>query len=608
MPTAGEVSAKMVAALTASEPDLDTSIGTPVRKILDAVAESIAEGYTDQHLIQYQYDVDSKTGGDLDDFCALFGITRIPAQRAQGVVTFTRPNDTYAQSTAVVIPPGTQVLAQTNPIAYVQTTTAQTLNPTQLSVDIPVQAVSAGPQGNVPAGLLNTIATSVAGVTTCINAAATTGGSAQESDDQLRARFKATVFRSLAGTQAMYLAVVQSVPQDPATPTQHAVTQANVIGSTKRYREQIQLVSGTATSTVPNAAYIFPDNVYCGPDIDAGSFLIPASNYTFTPSNPTDRSNASATITAVAGMPDGLYDLSFEYVPQASRNDPANTRFGNGSVNNRVDIYVNGSIPQVATQSIVFSNAIRFNNTTPGSQYYNAYWEQYNVATPTPPNNNVFIPLSFGPITGVPASISVSGTTYTTANYTMVRRNDAFGLTPNSQYGLSWNPASMPANGATFSITYTYNRVARDAQDVVNQWRLLGTDAKVHTGKIVGIKFHLAIVYDRRYDATAVKTNIDTALSVFLSTLGFSAQLQVSDVLQVVHNVPGVDNVRFLTSTDDSVNYAIQRMHEYDYGVVAQTYATGGRAIDVAFSDAQYPVFVTTRVIKKANNTFMIGA
>lgn len=609
MPSTGDIVSNMVAALRASEPDLDTSIGTPIRKILDAVGESIAEAYADQHLITYQYDIDSKAGGDLDDFCALFGITRIPAQRAQGVVTFSRPNDSFAATTAAIIPPGTQVLAQTNPVVYAQTTVGGVLNPGQLSTDVPVQAVTAGPQGNLAAGLLTTIATAVSGVTKCANSEPLTNGSAQESDEKLRARFRATVFRSLAGTQAMYTAVAQSVPQDPSTPNTFAVSATNVLGSSKRYREQIQIVSGTATSTVPDAAYIYAENVYCGPDLDAGNFLTLGSNFSFSPNNPTNRSNATATITAVAGMPDGIYDLDFEYVPQASRNDPANTRFGTGPVNNRVDVYVNGIIIESATQSVVFSNALTFNNTTPGSQYYNAYYEVSNPTLAHPTNGYIFIPLAFAPLSGLPLTISIAGTTYTYAtDYWMVWRNDAFGWTANSPSGLLWQTTRVPPNGSTFSLTYSYNKVARNVQDAVDQWRLVGTDVKVHAGKRVGLKFNFAIVYDRRYDPTAVKTAIDVALADFVGNLSFNNTLQVSDVLQLVHNVPGVDNVRFLTSTDDAVSYAIARISLYDGVTLNQIYASGGRAIDITFADDEVPVFYTSRVIQKAPNTFMIGA
>jgi hypothetical protein len=608
MTTTGDIAAKMVTALNAAEPDLDVSVGTPARKILDTVAESIAEAYADSHLIQYQYDIDSKIGGDLDDFCALFGITRIPAQRSQGVVTFTRPNDNFAATTAMVIPPNTQVVAQTNPIIYVQTIISAVMNPGQLTVDVPVQAVVAGPGGNVAAGLLATVATAVSGIASVVNAAPMSGGSAQESDADLRVRFRATVFRSLAGTQSMYQAIALATPQDPTMPLTRAVTQVNVLGATKRYREQIQVVGGTATSTLTRAGYIFTDNVYCGADIDAGNMLIQGTNFTFTPSNPTTGADATAVLTALSGMPDGLYDLDFEYVAQASRNDPANTRFAKGGINNRIDVWCNGTIADVATQAVVFSNARVFSSTY-GDAYYRNAFTQSSAGTPTPPAGNFFIPLAFGPITSVPASLVIAGTTYTLgSDYWITQREDAFGMSPFSLYGLSWQTTRVPANGAAFSMTYNYNRIARDVQENIAQWRLVGTDAQAHCGIKRLIKFNFAIVYDRAYDSSAVNTSIDIALSALCSSLGFAASLQVSDVIQTVHNVQGVDNVRFLTSADDAVSYAMAQMSPWAANTQLSLYASGGRAIDATFGNSLYPVYHSSRIIAKAPNTFSIGA
>lgn len=608
MTSTGDVVSKMVSALNAAEPDLDVSVGTPIRKILDAVGESIAEAYSDSHLIQYQYDIDSKIGGDLDDFCALFGITRIPAQRSQGVVTFTRPNDSFSAATALVIPPGTQVVAQTNPIIYVQTTISAVMSPAQLTVDVPVQAVVAGTSGNVAAGMLATVASPLSGVSKVVNAGPLTGGSAQESDADLRVRFRNTVFRSLAGTQSMYQAIALATPQDPALPLTRAVSEVNVVGATKRHREQLQVVGGTATSTLVRAAYIFADNAYCGPDIDAGNFLVAGTNFTFVPTNPTNGNDATAVLTALTGMPDGLYDLDFEYVPQASRNDPANTRFAKGGINNRIDVWCNGTITDVATQSVVFSNSRRFSDTY-NDPYYRQNFEQASASTPTPPLNNIFIPLAYGPVLTVPDQLVINGVTYTEGlDYWITERVDAFGMSPYSLFGLSWQTTRVPPNGAAFSMVYNYNRVARDVQENINQWRLVGTDAQAHCGVRRYMKFHLAVVYDRAYDATAVKTNIDIALASMVASVGFANAIQVSDSLQTVHNVPGVDNVRFLTSTDDAVSYAITKMSPWAPDTQLAVNQLNGRATDVLFPDNQFPVFHSSRVITKAPNTFMIGA
>lgn len=595
-----------MAALRLSIPDLDTSIGSPLRKIIDPFSEALAEAYVDEHLLNYQYDVDSKSSGDLDDFVQLFGIARIPAQRASGVVTFARPNDTTAQTTANIVPVGTQVVALTDPLAYAQTTMGVTMDPGQLTVDAPVQALSGGAAGNIPAGLITQLVTSGGSITNVINQAPLTGGVAQESDTQLRARFKTTVFRSLAGTQAMYSATAMEVPQDPSTPAARAVSQVNVIGSVKTWREQVQVVNGTASASLVNAAYIYSDNAYCGPDIDAGSFLQPGVHYTFTPSNPSTGADATAVLASLNAttMPNGFYDLVFDYVPQASRNDPANTRFGTGPVGNRIDVWHNGQKPDQAAQSLVFATANRFTATST-SQFYNARFIQANAAAPTPPVNNVFVPLAYGPVISVPDTIVVGGTTYSEGvDYFIVHRNDAFGYGPNSLFGLSWNPARMPANGATFSLNYTYDRLPRDVQDAINAWRLVGTDARAHAGKQMPLRFHFAIVYDRRFDPQAVNTSINTALASWLSNLGFNSSVQVSDIIQVVHNVPGVDNMRFLTSADDPASYGIAQMSAWSANTQVGLFVSGGRARDVNFADDTYPVLHSTRIIAKGANSF----
>jgi uncharacterized phage protein gp47/JayE len=609
MPTSGEIASRMMSALRASEPDLDTSIGTPLRKILDAVSEAISEAYVDEHLITYAYDIDSKVEGDLDDFVALFGFARIPAQRAQGVITFNRPADDASNQTTVVIPPGTQVAALTNPLVYAQTIVSALMNPGQYSVEVPVQALVAGPDGNVAAGLLTQMVRQVGLASSIVNSEPMSGGTPQESDDELRQRFKATVFRSLAGTQAMYEGICREVPQDPALPDTKAIHKVNVLGSSKRWREQVQITGGTAGSIITGAAYIFPDNCFVGPDIDGGSLLTPGVHYTFTPSNPTNQGDASAVLASLstAAMPDGLYDLDFEYVPQSSRNDPGNTRFGQGGINNRIDVWFDGKIPDIATQSVVFSDVKKFSGTL-NNIYYNMNFRQDSDTTPNPPVNNIFIPLAFGPLLGVPDQMTIGGVVYLEGtDYNIVHQSNCFGYTATSLYGLAWSTTKRPANNTVFSITYSYNKLAGIVQDAIAQWRLVGTDAKAHCGKVSRLKFNLAVMYDRRYDSVAVSTEINQALSQFLSNLGFEAALQVSDVLQTVHNVPGVDNVRFLTSADDPVNYAIQRISNTGTEAVVATFSYLGRAADVQFPDDRYPVFHSTNIMQKAANTFGQG-
>lgn len=227
--TQADIASQMKAALTASMPELDTSVGTPAAKILDAVAASIADAYVDNQLLTYTYDIDSKTDADLDGFCQLFGIARLPAKRASGTVTFTRGSDNT--DAAVFIPINFQITSSTDTGIIFQTITGATMDVGVTSTSVPIQAVGAGPAGNVGPNLINNMSSPIQGVANVTNLSATSGGLDQETDSALRARWKATVFRNMAGTEDMYLGIALNDPDCFA---------ANVVTATKLVREQIR--------------------------------------------------------------------------------------------------------------------------------------------------------------------------------------------------------------------------------------------------------------------------------------------------------------------------------------------------------------------------------
>lgn len=587
--------------LAVTEPDLDTSTGSVTRKIIDAVAESISEAYVDQHLLTYSYDIDSKTEGDLDAFVQLFGLSRIPAKRATGTVTFSRSG---AADKIIAIPVNFQLNNAGDPSVAVQTITAAVMNVGDLSVNVPVQAVSAGPDGNIPPGTLYPLQP-LDNIATVVNAAALTGGAAQETDTQLRERWKLTVFRSMAGTESMYLGIALNDPDCGA---------ANVLGSAKRRREQLQIASGAATSTVTQSKYNYTGSQIVGKNLETGDISIPGVDYTWNTSvNP-----PRVDVLSSAALPDGtLIDLEFDYVSKASRNDLT------VPVNNRIDVWCAGQRVQEATQTVVFRNTITFNNTSTSPYYASSYLRPFGNP---PAVGNVFIPLAWGPIVTVPASIVIGGTTYGLASptnalgttvggvtyaYQIVHQDNEFGYSPRSLFGLEWTTAALPANNTVFSIDYTYNAVPHAVQLEIDRWRLIGTDAMAHQAKNVYLKFNIAIIYDLKADHTVVNTAVDTALADYLSKLGLATVVQGSDVLQVIHNVPGVDAVRFLHS-GDVVGWNSSTPNAFTVGIqkvigttVVQSYVdSNGRVKDVFFADNELPVFGLTYRVVKAENTF----
>lgn len=599
-----EIVSQMRQTLAITEPDLDTSVGSVTRKILDVVAEAVSEAYIDQHLLTYSYDIDSKTDADLDAFVQLFGLARIPAHRATGTVTFARTGDT---SKLISIPVHFQVTTSGNPPVIVQTVAPAFLDIGSLSVNVAVQATDGGAAGNIPPGTLLPL-TPLDGVSTIVNAAALTGGTAQETDDQLRARWKATVFRNMAGTEAMYLGVALNDPD---------CTAATVIGAAKRRREQLQIASGAATTTVQNAQSTYTGNQVVGTDIDNGAINLPGVDYTWnTGVNPPRVDVLSST-----ALPDGtLIDVDFAYLSKASRNSLSS------NILNRVDVWCAGTRAADATQTVVFRNTLTFSASS-SSTYYNVNWVRPDGTNPTV--GNVFIPLAFGPIITVPATITISGTTYglatpshplgTTSSgvtyaYQIIHNDTAFGWAPNSLFGLEWVSTALPANNTTFSYAYEYNNVPTAVQMDMNRWRMIGTDAVVHQAKQIYLKFNIAVIYDLAADPTVTSTAIDTALADYLSKIGLSSVVQASDVLQVIHNVPGVDAVRFLYGTDNP-GFSFGSANSYNVGIqqvigttVVNSYVdTNGRAIDVLFADNALPVFGLTYKVRKAENSWGVA-
>lgn len=601
-----DVSAQIRATLAVSDAELDTGIGSPTRKIIDAVAEAIAGAYVDTHLITYSYDVDAKTGADLDAFTQLFGIARLPATRASGVVTFTRPG---GSTSTAFIPIHTEIHDGSSPPIAVQTVTGATMEPGVSSVSVPVLALASGPGGNLAANAAVNIASPLQGVTSVTNGEPLSGGEDGESDSALRDRFRKTVFRSLAGTEQMYLGVALDDPN---------CTAANVVGATKVYREQVQIASGAATSTVADAQFVYKNPVTVGPDIDDGVIALLGFDYTWTNSVPPVVTVLNSTV-----LPNGtVIDVEFPYTSTASRNSPST------NVTNRVDVWCGGSRPTAAAQAVVIPASPTAFNTTGGSPMNVANFVRQDGNPPS--SGNLFIPLAFGPILTVPATITIGGTTYGDAQaanvalgtvtggvtyaYEIVHDDTAFGYGPSSRYGLEWRTGQLPTSGTAFTVGsgYTYNQIPAGVQAGIDRIRLLGVDAQAHAARIRRMRFSLAAVYAPGVNAATVNANITTALSSFITGLGFDSVLRASDAIAVAHNVPGVANIRFANGSDNpgfsygaANSYPVGIQQVNLHGTVTNSYVDAtGRPTDVVFGDADLPTLYSVSVLLKAENTF----
>jgi hypothetical protein len=596
MATAAEVADRMLGMFALVDPEMDTSVGSPLRKMIDVFAETLAESEVDKYLLDHTFDLDAKSGADLDDFVWLFGFTRLPAQRAAGVLTFSRP---AAADQAYPIPAGAQATTG-GAIPVVFATVVPAVLPLgATSVDVAAQAVVGGSTGNLASSTLVGLATPVDGVAAVTNSTPTTGGVDAEDDPALISRFKRTVFRGLAGTEDMFLgtALEDTTPEDA---TDGVAVRARVLGASSRWREQVQVDgSGVAVSSIPpsNVKYVFDGTQFLGANLDAGQVLTPGVHYNF------DAGVVPPEVHSIGtALPSGsIYDLDFEYSSSASRNDP------DSGITNRVDVWVDGIRPDNAAETLYFRTGNLFTGDT-GSPRYTGRFVRQDTPDTHPTSGNHLVPLAFGPLITVPNTIVIGGTTYTKGtHYWVVHDDSAFGYGPTSSFGLEWLAASAPAAGAEIVLAYTYNALPRDVEQRIRRWALVTTDARAHQAKRVYLRLNFAIVFDPGYDHDEVVEAVEVAVTQMLSSRGFDVPVQVSDLIQAAHAVVGVDNIRFLNSSEPltGAKYAIERVSADGDRI---SYVTSGsspaRATDLQLGSNEVPVLHSVAYSVRAANSF----
>lgn len=95
------VAKEILAKLAVTAPGFSLELGTPERKIVDAVAEAISEAYIDQYLVGSLLDIESKAGLELEQFCLVPG-TPVTTPAGVRVIESLRPGDEVITHTGKV--------------------------------------------------------------------------------------------------------------------------------------------------------------------------------------------------------------------------------------------------------------------------------------------------------------------------------------------------------------------------------------------------------------------------------------------------------------------------------------------------------------------------
>jgi uncharacterized phage protein gp47/JayE len=174
---------------------LDVSVGSVLRALVESYASVIV--WLESLILQVLTLTRAATsvGADLDSWMADYGVGRLAAVAAAGAVTFGR----LSSSGQVVVPVGATVQTGDGTQGFVVTVdgtngayvagVGYVMGNGTSAVNVPVVASNPGTVGNVLAGSISVITTSIAGVDNVTNALAFGNGVAAESDTALRARF-----------------------------------------------------------------------------------------------------------------------------------------------------------------------------------------------------------------------------------------------------------------------------------------------------------------------------------------------------------------------------------------------------------------------------------
>lgn len=176
--TKEEILARMLATVA---DDIDKRQGSIVHDMLSPAAIEAALLYIELDNVLDKGFADTAFGEYLERRTAEMGVTRKPAVKAAGSVTFTGTDGTTIQTGQRV---STDSLA---PVYFV--TKADAVIGASGSATVAIEAEVGGKAGNVAAGAISVTVGNITGVASVTNAAATDGGSDPESDEDLLARY-----------------------------------------------------------------------------------------------------------------------------------------------------------------------------------------------------------------------------------------------------------------------------------------------------------------------------------------------------------------------------------------------------------------------------------
>lgn len=206
--------------------DLNDNETSTIRYLYSPVAQRLAEAQNDIGLVLSSTQIDFAQDESLDLLTSLIGVTREPARRADGEVTFYRnePSDTRDYT----IPSGTYVRTDGEDAITFETTESAILEQGTTEVNVPVEAVNSGSNSNVGSNTVTVIVNRPTGIDGVINNEIIGGGTDRENDNSLRERAKEELGEGARATASALVSSCRSADPDVRSVTIYTTPEDNL--------------------------------------------------------------------------------------------------------------------------------------------------------------------------------------------------------------------------------------------------------------------------------------------------------------------------------------------------------------------------------------------
>ena len=284
-----------------------------------------------------------------------------------------------------------------------------------------------------------------------------------------------------------------------------------------------------------------------------------------------------------AVRPNDVVLHEFSYMSDVSRNDHERR------ILNCVDVFIDGHNIKLASTIIPRPNISALLIDDPNSKYHYDNYRRAGEPERRPILGNALSPLFWQPTMDIPDEIVVEVDTETfiftrDVHYWLVEDVSEFAGTIRARNGIEWSigvgaqapddpdegpytgpyATELPADAAIKIENYSYDQNLVDLQTSLEANKQVTTDVLAHLAQERYYKLDVSVMLEQGVSTASVNQAIQTAVADFFSGQFFGSIVQLSDLLQVIHNVAGVDNVRWSSDVPNQPDlFRLQRTDIY---------------------------------------------